>query len=225
MVLLSQGTTSEIYNTLEGWDCGDNYTHSSEDEGTMSILHEDVEMVLGLQAVVKLMLDDVIGCQQIQTQQLTNILHSRALTSNKTSESPSTTPSTTSPHRDIDMEILENHETTSVPSNSSDTLTSTPQTAQTPTPQVRPRPPNRFFSQEEGVWFARGAEGFENGVMPISEVYEKLSSSRLENVPALKGYSLYRLCYFVPYWERLVCGRPRERFRSPGFFIVCNPDM
>ena len=59
--------------------------------------------------------------------------------------------------------------------------------------------------------------------MPITEVYEKLSLSGVENVLALKGYSGYRLCYFVPYWERVVCGRPRERLRRPGYYFVCNP--
>ena len=43
-------------------------THNSEDEGAISMIHEDVETVLGLQAVVKSMLDDVIGDQQINTQ-------------------------------------------------------------------------------------------------------------------------------------------------------------
>ena len=83
-------------------------------------------------------------------------------------------------------------------SNSSHTLSSTPQTTQSQTPRDSPRPPNRFFSQEEGVWFKRRAEGCENGVMPISEVHEKLSSSQIKNVLALKGYSGRRLCYFVP---------------------------
>ena len=45
VVLMSQGTSSEMYNTLEGWDYGDDYTHNSEDEGTMSVIHEDVETV------------------------------------------------------------------------------------------------------------------------------------------------------------------------------------
>ena len=36
-------------------------THNSEDEGAISMIHEDVETVLGLQAVVKSMLADVIG--------------------------------------------------------------------------------------------------------------------------------------------------------------------
>ena len=31
--------------------------------------------------------------------------------------------------------------------------------------------------------------------MPIYEVYKNLSSSRIENVLALKGYSGYRLCH------------------------------
>ena len=46
--------------------------------------------------------------------------------------------------------------------------------------------------------------------MPIMDVHEKLSSSRVENVVALKGYSGHRLCSFVPYWERVVCRRPSE---------------
>ena len=230
---MSQGTSSEMYNTLEGWDYGDEFTHNSEDADTMSVVQEDVETVLGLQAVVKSMLDDVIGGQHAQTEQLSNILGSSVLTLNKSSESSSTTHSTPTPHRDIDMEALENlgenlqrngtHKTTSPSLNSSHTLSSTPQTTQSQTPQENHRPPNRFFSQEEGVWFARRAEGCENGVMPISEVHERLSSSRIENVLALKGYSGRRLCYFVPYWERLVCGRPRERLRRPGYYFVCNP--
>ena len=41
VILMFQGTSSEIYNTLEG----DDYTHNSEDEGTMSVIREDVETV------------------------------------------------------------------------------------------------------------------------------------------------------------------------------------
>ena len=52
------GNGLEMYNTLEGWDHGDDYTHNSE--STMSVIHEVVEPVLGLQGVVKSMLDDVI---------------------------------------------------------------------------------------------------------------------------------------------------------------------
>ena len=172
------------------------------------MIHEDVETVLGLHAVVKSMLDDVIGGQQAQTEKLSNILGSSVLILNKSSELSSTTPSTSTPHRGIDMDILEDlveelqrnstHETTSPSLNSSHTLSSTPQTTQSQTPRDSPRPPNRFFSQEEGVWFKRRAEGCENGVMPISEVHEKLSSSQIKNVLALKGYSGRRLCYFVP---------------------------
>ena len=28
----------------------------------------------------------------------------------------------------------------------------------------------------------------------------------------------------MPYWERLVCGRPRERLRRPGYYFVCNTE-
>ena len=45
VILMSQGTNSRMYNSLEGWDYGDNYTHNSEDEGTMSVKNEDVETV------------------------------------------------------------------------------------------------------------------------------------------------------------------------------------
>ena len=143
-----------------------------------------------------------------------------------------TTLSSTPAQRDIDMEILEGlveelqrnstHDTTSPSSKNSLTSSPTPQTTLSYTPRHRPRPPNKFFSQEEGVWFARRAEGCENGVMPITEVYKKLSLSRVENVVALKGYSGDRLCYFVQYWERVVCGRPSERLRRPGYYFVCN---
>ena len=146
--------------------------HNTDDGGPISIMHEDVGTVLGVQAVVKSMLDDVIGGQQIQKQQLSDILHSGTLPSNRTSVSPPTSPRTSTPRRDMDMAMLENlveelqrhtsHQTTSVPSNTSDPLTSTPQTTQTPRPRGRPRPPNRFFSQMEGVWFARRAEGCSN---------------------------------------------------------------
>ena len=53
-----------MYDTLEGWDYSDDYTHNSE----------DVETVLGLQVVVKSMLDNVIGGQHAQTEQLSSIL-------------------------------------------------------------------------------------------------------------------------------------------------------
>ena len=135
-------------------------THS-EDEGTISVIHEDVERVLGLQAVVKSMLDDVIGGQQAQAKQLSSIFGSSVLTSNKSSESSSTTPSTTIPPRDIDMEILENlveelqrnstHETTSASSYNSHFLSLTTQTTQSHTPGDRPTSPSRFFCQEKGV--------------------------------------------------------------------------
>ena len=133
MVLLSQGTKSE---TLDRWDYGDDYMHNTDDGGPISIMHEDVGTVLGVQAVVKFMLDDVIGGQQIQKQQLSDILHSGTLPSNRTSVSPPTSPRTSTPRRDMDMAMLENlveelqrntsHPetlTTSVPSNTSDTLT------------------------------------------------------------------------------------------------------
>ena len=29
--LMSQGTGGEMYNTLEGWDYGNNYTHNRDD--------------------------------------------------------------------------------------------------------------------------------------------------------------------------------------------------
>ena len=57
---MSQGTSSEMFNILEGWNYGVDYTHNSEDECTMSVIHENVETVLRLQAVVKSILDDVI---------------------------------------------------------------------------------------------------------------------------------------------------------------------
>ena len=57
---MSQGTGGEMYNSLEGWDYSDDYTRNSEDGAAMSVLQEDVETVLGLQAVVKSMLDDVV---------------------------------------------------------------------------------------------------------------------------------------------------------------------
>ena len=60
VTLMSQGTGGEMYDTLEGWDYGDDYTHNREDVGAMSVLQEDVETVLGLQLVVKSMLDGVI---------------------------------------------------------------------------------------------------------------------------------------------------------------------
>ena len=98
--------------------------------------------------LIKLMLDDVIGGQQIQTQQLTNIMGSSALNSNKTSR----VIFSSSSHRDINIETLENlveelqrnssHETTSLSLNISHTLSSTPQT-HTP-------PPNRFLVRRRG---------------------------------------------------------------------------
>ena len=108
------------------------------------------------------------------------------------------------------------HKTTSASLNNSHSLSSTPQTTQSHTPQDRPRAPNRFLSQEEGVWFACRAEGCENGVMPISDVFEKLSSSQIENVLALKGYSGYRLCYFVPSWERFFVEDQGNALEDPG---------
>ena len=78
-----RGTGGEMYNTLEGWDYGDDYTHNSGDGGAMSVLQEDVESVLGIQAVVKSMLDDVIGGQHVKTEQLLSILRSGVLTLNK----------------------------------------------------------------------------------------------------------------------------------------------
>ena len=104
---MSQGTGGEMYNTLEGWDYGDDYTHNREDVGAMSVLQEDVETVLGLQLVVKSMLDGVIGGQHAQTEQLSSILGSSVLTFNRSTEPPQTTPSTTVAQRDIDIEILE----------------------------------------------------------------------------------------------------------------------
>ena len=86
VTLMSQGTCGEMYNTFEGWDYGDDYTHNSEDGGAMSVLQEDVETVLGLQVVVKSMLDDVIGGQHTQTEQLSSILGSSVLTSNRSTE-------------------------------------------------------------------------------------------------------------------------------------------
>ena len=40
---MTQGMISEMYNTLKGWDYGDDYTHNSGDGGAMSVLQEDVE--------------------------------------------------------------------------------------------------------------------------------------------------------------------------------------
>ena len=31
VTLMSQGTGGEMYNTLEGWDYGNNYTHNRDD--------------------------------------------------------------------------------------------------------------------------------------------------------------------------------------------------
>ena len=123
-----RGTGGEMYNTLEGWDYGDDYTHNSGDGGAISALQEDVESVLGIQAVVKSMLDDVIG----KTDQLSSILGSGVLTLNKSMEPSLTTLSTTTPQRDSDMGTLEGlveelqrnstHGTTSPSSNNSLTL-------------------------------------------------------------------------------------------------------
>ena len=49
-----------LFRSLEGWDYSDDYTRNSEDGAAMSVLQEDGETVLGLQAVVKSMLDDVV---------------------------------------------------------------------------------------------------------------------------------------------------------------------
>mgnify|MGYP001798374860 CR=1 FL=1 len=110
----------------------------------MSVLQEDVETVLGLQAVVKLMLDNVIGGQHAQTEQLSSILGSSILILNKSMEPSLTILSTTSPQRDSNMEILEGlveelqrnstHGTTSPSSNNSLTSSPTPQTTQSFTP-------------------------------------------------------------------------------------------
>ena len=90
VTLISQGTGGEMY-----WDYGDDYTHNRDDGGVMSVLQEDVETVLGLQVVVKSMLDDVIGGQHAQTEQLSSILGSSVLTSNRSTEPSQTTLSTT----------------------------------------------------------------------------------------------------------------------------------
>ena len=230
---MPRGTGGEMYNTLEGWDYGEDYTHNRDYGGAVGVLQEDVETVLGLQVVVKSMLDDVIGGQHAQTEQLSSILGSSVLTFNRSTEPPQTTPSTTPAQRNTNMEILEElveelqrnstQGTTSPPSNTTLSSSSTPQTTQAHTSQHRSRLPNKFFSQEEGVWFARRPEECENGVMPIMEVHERFSSSRVENVVALKGYSGQKLCYFVTYWERFVCRRPNERLRRPGYYFVCKP--
>ena len=70
---MSQGTGGEMYNTLEGWDYGNNDTYDRDDGGAMSVLQEDVETVLGLQVVVKSMLDDVIGGQHTDRAALKHI--------------------------------------------------------------------------------------------------------------------------------------------------------
>ena len=230
---MSQGTGGEMYNTLEGWDYGEDYMHNRDYGGAVGVLQEDVETVLGLQVVVKSMLDDVIGGQHAQTEQLSSILGSSVLTFNRSTEPPQTTPSTTPAQRNTNMEILEElveelqrnstQGTTSRSTNTTLSSTSTPQTTQTQTSHHRSRLPNKFFSQEEGAWFARRPEDCENGVMPIMEVHERFSSSRVENVVALKGYSGQKLCYFVTYWERFVCRRPNERLRRPGYYFVCKP--
>ena len=230
---MPRGTGGEMYNTLEGWDYGEDYTHNRDYGGAVGVLQEDVETVLGLQVVVKSMLDDVIGGQHAQKEQLSSILGSSVLTFNRSTEPPQTTPSTTPAQRNTNMEILEElveelqrnstQGTTSRPTNTTLSSSSTPQTTQTQTSHHRSRLPNKFFSQEEGAWFARRAEECENGVMPIMEVHERFSSSRVENVVALKGYSGQKLCYFVTYWERFVCRRPNERLRRPGYYFVCKP--
>lgn len=226
-------TNGEMYNTLEGWDYGEDYTHNRDYGGAVGVLQEDVETVLGLQVVVKSMLDDVIGGQHAQKEQLSSILGSSVLTFNRSTEPPQTTPSTTPAQRNTNMEILEElveelqrnstQGTTSRPTNTTLSSSSTPQTTQTQTSHHRSRLPNKFFSQEEGAWFARRPEDCENGAMPIMEVHERFSSSRVENVVALKGYSGQKLCYFVTYWERFVCRRPNERLRRPGYYFVCKP--
>ena len=53
------------------------------------------------------MLDDFIGGQHAQTEQLSSILGSSVLTLNKSMEPSLTTLSTTTPQRDTDMEIPE----------------------------------------------------------------------------------------------------------------------
>ena len=68
---------------------------------------QDVETVLGLQAVVNSMLDDVIGGQHAQTEQLSSTLGSSVLTLNKLMEPSFLTLSTTTPQRDTDTESLE----------------------------------------------------------------------------------------------------------------------
>ena len=64
--------------------------------------------MLGLQAVVKPMLDNGIGGQQKQAQQLVDSFYSGTPNSNETLESPPTSPRMTSPRRDIDLAMLEN---------------------------------------------------------------------------------------------------------------------
>ncbi|MEL7196541.1 MAG: hypothetical protein AAFO96_29220, partial [Bacteroidota bacterium] len=233
VALMPRITNGEMYNTLEGWDYGEDYTHNRDYGGAVGVLQEDVETVLGLQVVVKSMLDDVIGGQHAQKEQLSSILGSSVLTFNRSTEPPQTTPSTTPAQRNTNMEILEElveelqrnstQGTTSRPTNTTLSSSSTPQTTQTQTSHHRSRLPNKFFSQEEGAWFARRSEDCENGAMPIMEVHERFSSSRVENVVALKGYSGQKLCYFVTYWERFVCRRPNERLRRPGYYFVCKP--
>ena len=123
----------------------------------MSVLQEDVETVLGLQVVVKSMLDDVIGGQHVQTEQLSSILGSIVPTFNRSTEPSQTTPSTTAAQRDIDMEILEDlveelqrnstQGSTSPPSNNSLSSSSTPQTTQAYTPQ---HIPTNFLARRRG---------------------------------------------------------------------------
>ena len=159
---MSQGAVGEMYNTLEGWDYGDDYTHNRDDGGAMSVLQEDVETVLGLQVVVKLMLDDVIGGQHAQTEQFSSILGSSVLTSNISTEPTQTIPGTTAAQRDIDMGILENlveelqrnstQGSTSPLSNNSLSSSSTPQTTQAHTPRHRPRLPNKQIFLDTRRW-------------------------------------------------------------------------
>ena len=52
VTFMSQGTGGEMYNTLEGWNYGNDDTYDRDDGGAMSVLQEDVETVLGLQVDV-----------------------------------------------------------------------------------------------------------------------------------------------------------------------------
>ena len=95
-----------MYNTLEGLDYGVDYMHITDDGSAISLIQEDVATMLGLQAVVKPMLDDGIGGQQKQAQLLVDSFYSGTPNSNETSESPRTSPRMTSPRRDIDLAML-----------------------------------------------------------------------------------------------------------------------